>query len=235
MALVEIINNAGTVLIDDNYSNACLSARGSLTLGSTFAGNGNCYVTTLTITSAQLPMLALELSDVPLSHFYTQVSNTTWTFTIFHPKNYAGRVINYYVFSIPSLVGNAGGQLQLFNAAGQLVFDSNLKYMRVFKFYATTLNNATIASDLTAGRVFAAVSVIACSYRMHQRNPSDPGTTAPYMYIDASNLILLTRSGNSLVSQNYTTDNSSGYSDDQNYYTESVNNGRVLLIDVTNY
>jgi hypothetical protein len=236
MAMIEVINDAGTVLIDDNYSNACLAAKGAVTLTTLPMGNNSaCYRTEITFVSAQLPMLALELNGIQVIHSFTTLSGNTWTFTLVHPKAYAGSVLNYYIFSIPSLVANAGGLVQLFNAAGQLVFDSNLKYMRVFNFYATTLANATLATNLTPGRVFAAVTVMACSYRMHIQNPIQSGLGPPYMYIDASTMSVLFRSGNSLVTQNYTTDNNNGDTDRPDWYTESVDNGRVMLIDVTNY
>jgi hypothetical protein len=236
MALIQIFNDANTVLIDDNYSNACVAIKAAITLvpGATSTAGLVVDAIDLTYSSTETPMLAIELSDIKVASIFTTRSGNTWTFRIFFHKDYYNRSLNYWIFNIPSAVQSASGILQLFDATGKLVFDSNLKYMRIFRFYQTPKDTSTIASDLITGRSYAAINVVPYFYRQHiRRDPSLPG--APYSFIDGNAVGIYSRSGNSLLSTLATTYQSINNSDNPVGYVDDVNNGRLMLIDVTGY
>lgn len=234
MALIEVINDHGTVLIDDNYSNATLVTKGQITLQPTPAGTTNYYVE-INWTSAQPVMLALELTGAQVQHLFTNRSGNNWNFVIHFNGDQRGAVVPYYIFTIPSAIPNAGGMVQLFNAAGQIVFDSNLKYMRVHGFFPTTLNNSTVECGMAAGRVYAVVSVMGCYFNMHQRaNPLE--YAPPYTFNDISGTGLLSRSGTAMVCTYKATATYTNQKSDRNEaWNRQVPNGQALIIDVTNY
>lgn len=228
---IEVINDAGSVLIDDNYVNFILAAKGAVELAAT----GAYYYVTFTYTSAEPSlMLALELSDIKVGHLASSRSGNTWTFTVHFNPVYIGRTLTYYVFTIPAAISDAKGIIQLRNAANQLTFDSNLKYMRVVGFYKTTLTASSVAAAMASDRSYAAISVMACWYNMHQRtNPLQ--YAPPYSYRDSSSLGLIYRSGNNLACEERITNQGNYDSDDAESIYNGTNEGRALVIDVTGF
>lgn len=236
MALIQILNNADTVLIDDNYSNACVALRGSVMLvpgPDSTAGLAADYID-ITYTSSITPMLGLEMTDIKAACIHTTRSGNSWTFRIYFHKDYYNRALNYLIFTIPSAVQSGGGIVQLFDETGTLVFDSNLRYLRISGFYTTPSTTATVASDLSTARTYAAINVVPYYYRQHiRRDPSIPGP--PYQFIDANAVTLYSRSGSSLSSTLVTTYQRVNNSDLPGGYIDDVKNGRLMLVDVTGY
>lgn len=234
---IEVINNAGSVLIDDSYVNFVLSTKGAVTLTK---NQYNLTYVTITHTSAeQSVMLALELGDARMGHVSSLRTGNVWEFTVWFSPEYIGRVISYYIFTIPSAVNDAGGIMQLRNAAGQLTFDSNLKYMRVEGFYAVDGNvgssvGQTLATGMATGRLYAAINVVPRYYNHHILFP--PGQmVGPYRFMDAGYVGVNSRSGNSLHTVNLVTQQSSSTADNSNQWTRGSQTGRILIVDVTNF
>lgn len=228
---IEVINDAGSVLIDDNYLNLTLALKGAFVLTMT---SGFAY-TEFTYTSPEPSvMMALELTDIRIGHLSSSRSGNTWTFNVQFNPAYAGRTVTFYIFTIPSAVADAGGIIQLRNAANQLTFDSNLKYMRVEGFYSTTLNNSNVATTMRDTRKYAVSMVKTCWWNQHIRaNPLE--YAPPYTFMDAAAVGLLARSGSTLVCEYRATQQSRNQSDLADQWTRGSNVGQALLIDVTNF
>lgn len=234
MALIEIVNDANTVLIDDSYSNAALLSKGSVVLTNTFAGSGDAYQTKITATSSDVLMLALELNDIKVVHLTTTRSGNTWTFNLIHLRSYAGRTLNYFLFSIPSNISNAGGMVQLFDANGKIVFDSNLKYMRLSGVYPTKLQNSNnLVANVGSGS-YAHISSATCYYNQHM--PWGPGApNPPYQFLDIAATNVFYRTNNSIYSDYVQTDGGIRNSDSTASWIRQIKDGLSMIVDVTNY
>jgi hypothetical protein len=232
MALIEVINDANTVLIDDEYSNACLALKGSLTLSAGVDAT-DCYQVQLSYTSADNPMLALELNDIQVAATYTTRSGNTWTWYIFFRKAYVNRTLTYYIFTVPSAVADANGLVQLFDATGKLVFDSSLKYLRVKNFYDGPATG-NMGTDLVTGRTYAAIAVRPFWSSLHMLNPPAQGSP-PYTFLDVNGVGLFYRSGNNLVTAGATTFNANSSSATNTTWSYNSGNPAVLLVDVTGF
>lgn len=195
----------------------------------------NTYASSITYTSGgEVPLLALDLTDIRVVHFSTTRAGNTFTFSLIYRKDYAGRTLAYSIFTIPSAIGGAGGIVQLFNPAGQLVFDSNMKYMRVKGFYAsgpgTDANPAVLGSDLDAGRAYGIIqSVVPFMNQSIYRDPVDRTTK---IYFNATNMFW--RVSNQLQSGSISTYSAVNDADGPPY-VHNVDKGVALVIDITNF
>lgn len=238
MAFIEIINDSNTVLIGDDYSNGCLARRGQLTLQrqeSYTMVSTSMMKFSMVLPAGAFPILALGLTDIPITHLFTNVSGNTYEWTLYFGKNYVGRVIDYYIFMVPQSLGGAGGVLQMWDGAGNLTFDSNLKYMRVTSFTVlTTAVNESFGVGMADGRSYALVCCQSPFNNRHLMNPPAQGTP-PYRFLDTSDTWLFTRSGANLVKAFYAINASNGTSDTAAQYQAGSAYGVMMVIDVTNY
>ena len=239
MAFIEILNDANTVLIGDDYSNGCVTRRGTITLTpqESFSMIATSMMNfSLTLPSGAFPILALGLNDIPITHMFTGVSGSTFTWTLYFDKNYAGRALDYYIFMIPSSVGSAGGILQMWNGDGLLTFDSNLQYMRVTAFLQlTTAVNETLAAGMVDGRAYALVCAQAPFNNRHLMNPPNQGGAPPYRFLDTSDTWCFTRSGANLVKSFKNIYTSQNQSDQSAQWQAGSAYGVMMVVDVTNY
>jgi len=147
---IRIVNTFGTLLIDETYSNLALRQRGSVTLGS----NNNLHVPLAN--GFNSPIVALT-SDRPAR---VGIINTTAATPFIGLRGREGDPaanMDYYMFDKPlsSLaVGNAG--LKVYNASGQLTFDSRLKYARVVDIFGGETQGQWVGTrTYAAGRKYA--------------------------------------------------------------------------------
>jgi len=156
MALIEVIGDDNYVLIDDTFKNMIFAEKKVVSfpvVGGTYSGS----VTTVSYTSTEesFPLLAINSSFLCSQTRCTRSGNT-WTWGLSCNSSGVGQSAEVYIFHIPQAVPDAGGLLQLFNGSESIVFDSNLKYMKMEKQLFMTMDNAT-STAVTAGRKYAAV------------------------------------------------------------------------------
>ena len=232
---LEIIGDSGSTLIDDSYMNMVLAVKGGLVLAPTGSGTYSYYMQFTYASAEPSVLMALELGSIPVGHLSSSRAGNVWTFTVhFNPAD-VGKSIAYYIFTIPPAVPDAGGIMQLRNAANQLTFDSNLKYMRVEGFYQID-SASTVATGMQAAKAYAAIAVTARYYNMHQLWPPGPSQIGhPWTFMDAGYVGVHSRSGGSIVSANKITQQSSSTADNTNQWTRGNTTARLLVIDVTNF
>lgn len=148
MAAVQILNNSNTVLIDDEYSNLVLATKS----WAPFAGN----VATIDYAqgSGDLPLIAFRSSSPVALGSVTKPNAVTYRFTAYKALSDPAASVEYYIFHLPHALPSANGLVQLFNGAGRLVFDSNLKYFRLALLEHLT-SMSTRSWTLPAGRAYA--------------------------------------------------------------------------------
>lgn len=137
---------SGTFVVDDTFRSLCVRKKNSVTLGADGRG-------TITWESPVSPMVAVACTTEVAVFGGTQITAGLATWNLWGTPFTA---VDYWVFDVPvNTAGNSG--LQIYNAAGQLTFDSSFKYAR-YASYFTTNNILTPGSvTLTAGRKYAVV------------------------------------------------------------------------------
>lgn len=149
---LEIINTAGTVLVDENYVNLAMRSKGS---GST-SGSSGLNRLTVALDGLQTPMIAYACATRHVGHnwFASDMSSTT-----FQGDLSITATVNYYIFDQPVASGANHG-MQIYNAAGVLVFDALNKYARVVDIFGgAALANWTPSRSYPAGRTYAVVQL----------------------------------------------------------------------------
>jgi len=144
---IRIINDAGTTLIDETYSNLCLHTKGSLTLNAV-AGT----IHNVAGTWGDTAVVAVRSSGKVFATI--QAGSITII-------GAASAVVTYYVFDVPTAPYSTYGLL-IYNAAGDVVFDALKKYARVAAIQTGTTAAAwdgTVAYP--AGRTYAYAFLVA--------------------------------------------------------------------------
>ncbi|WP_122663489.1 hypothetical protein [Pseudomonas viridiflava] len=236
MALIEVINDANTVLVDDNYSNMCLALSSSLRLtnsGNTDgSGDGDMNSISYTAAANEYPQLVLELSGLRAAQIFTSKSGNTWTWYIAFRISDYGSTLNYHVMTIPSAVPNANGLLQLFDASGKLVFDSNLRYLKITGSYSPS-QNSNINAGMDPAKKYGVLASSSGWSRMFQRsNPLEPAPPYSFIYSNAS--LIHRRVGTNIVSASVIHQQGNSRVDNPGSMN-SQGTARILLLDITNF
>ncbi len=152
--------DSGLVQLDQDTKNYQLVASGSGTFSSTVPMEGGGGYSTVVVTNAVAPLLAITASVHSVRHIY--ISGSTWTFYI---SGGASESFDYYVFDHSSTLIETFG-LAIYDASGVLTFQSGGKPMRIVGVGAGTY---------TGGRDYAAVC-LAFRTRMEAEESEDvPG------------------------------------------------------------
>lgn len=142
----QVINDAGTILIDENYKNISMKDKRTVTIGA--AGAPQLFgANQFTVASCVSPVVFIQCSTGGCFVSGVTVSGGTATITVRGP---AGVSVTVFTFDEPT-VGSFG--LQVYNASGQVVFDSSNKYARVVDVVSGT--TAQIVKTYTSGRTYA--------------------------------------------------------------------------------
>lgn len=142
MAQIVIYNDANTILIDDEYLNNTMVSKHSLAFNNRQVGFGRFFDFTIEYPSDYgnvPPVIALHKTDGLIA--LARVTNTRlpdggWrrVYRIVGDNTLSDN-FELFVFGIPQQSSGAGqGLVVLYNAQGQITFDSGLKYLRVVDF-----------------------------------------------------------------------------------------------------
>lgn len=149
---IEVINNASTVLIDENYSNLAVRASGTLTASTASTGR-----VTLASSGLNSPMFAIAPSAQQFS--VVRFNSTTGDIVIQGRNLTQSTNFPYYIFDLP-VASSVNAGLKVYNASGVLTFDSNLKYARVVDVFGGSAEaNWAGARTYTSGRTYAVVEL----------------------------------------------------------------------------
>jgi len=149
---LKIINDAGTVQVDELYKNMALFAKEVSTTNTVISAGLSKRTFTYSASLLVNPIFAVRCADYAVAR--ATLSGGTWTVDVF-VNDPSGTAFTLYVFGEPIASADTMG-FRVFNASGGLVFDSNLKYLRVIDFWnkpfqsgGTPFETRTYASGLT--------------------------------------------------------------------------------------
>lgn len=152
---LRILNTAGTVQIDELYKNMEVRAVGTAT--TTMAYSGAASIAEIAYSGAN-PILVIRSAN-PATLYKQQVSGSSWTFYVV-VLGATGQSVDYWIFDNPDNATPTGYGLAVYSASGDVIFNSNKKYLRVVDFFKGTgwsADNRTYVS----GRVYGFATVFA--------------------------------------------------------------------------
>ena len=114
---LQIVNNNGVVIIDENYPCLTLRTKGTMTASL----QGGAYIASFT-TAADLPVVAFYSAGGPCTIRSRINSGGNWTFTVVTTGTYT---IEWYLFDRPQYAAGTNVGLQVFDASGVLVYTSS--------------------------------------------------------------------------------------------------------------
>ena len=139
------IKNAvtGSVQIDETYRNLAFKQKGTLTLSSSPGGSpqagigtpGSNGVFAITASGADFvnPVIVFYSPNTHIALIKRRLVNAT-TFhiqVVAYGSDAPNKTFQYFLFDVPPAPSGTGYGLRVMDSAGNLTFDSNLKYMKV--------------------------------------------------------------------------------------------------------
>lgn len=160
-----VYNDAGTVQIDDQFANMALISKTNVTVGSSpdYYRPAAIY----TVVSATPPIVAIQSTHRVVLQNITRSGNT-WTFTYYGGA--IGNIVTCYLFNKPVYQGSGSG-LVVYDASGNVTFDSRQKYARVHALLQGS-GLSTQSFTYTAGRTYAAMQ---CKFAGYRESVYTPG------------------------------------------------------------
>lgn len=166
---IRIVNDAGTVQIDETYAALCLLQKGTATFvqqplpdHASGSFSKNEQQASITVTGANNPVMAIR------SDYYCNIVGRTdngggsWTFLVDGEPASSGQAFDWYVFdNQPKITSEYGFAVK--NAAGQLVFSMDSPPMRFTDLFAANCGTFTDSDNnanpqtfsYAAGRTYA--------------------------------------------------------------------------------
>lgn len=226
---LQIFNDSGFIQIDANYLNMELKSKGSAVIGPSNMANGGSTIGKVSFSvGGENPSIAFISSGMAACYLASR-SGSTFTFEIYNGEN-ANNTVEWFVFDNSNNDGAGNSGLQVFNAVGRLVFDSNKKYLRVLDYWERSAS--ALESRSYPGK---RVAVMMCDYGYRfvvQNSPSNPGSNT--MKFLQSQLDCARTSNDTLSIQLLPTwtNANAPYHGEQNFVEGPA---RWLVVDVTNF
>jgi hypothetical protein len=151
---LQIINDSGSVQIDQTYRNLCLRQKGTLTTTANLPAGGSSYGS-FNVTGLTTPIIAIGGSAQATVQTYWDSANARHSFLI-STQGGIGTSVPYYIFDVPAELGSAYG-FQVRDSTNKLIFDALQQPLRVRGFY---VNQSANVSNLTSGRTYAVAHTV---------------------------------------------------------------------------
>lgn len=149
---LQIVNDGGSVQIDQGYRNLCLRQKGNaVTTGNLVSGTSWMSFNVSGLTS---PIIAVGGAVGASAQTYWDAANSRHGFLI-SAIGAIGTSIPYYIFDVPAELGSTYG-FQVRDTAGALIFDALQPPLRVRGFY---VNASGGDSSKPSGRTYAVAHV----------------------------------------------------------------------------
>lgn len=147
---LQVYNSDGVFQIDGEFKNLCLRSKVTVTCNvATSNGVNNNYASAAQNYSGISNLVIALRSSAPCLVYWISATQ----YVILSSTN--GASVTVYLFGDPPAAGGSSG-LQVYNAAGQLVFDSDQKYMRVAGF--EIMPGHIDSFSYPAGKTYAAIT-----------------------------------------------------------------------------
>ena len=126
---IRINHDSGATIIDENYANLALRAKGSLVIGSTQLES---FTVPYAITNLRKPVIALRVTGGYAGLRNARRNDVSMTTTVGVVGD-VGANVEWFCFDMPIVISTAG--IKIFDATGKVVFDAGNKYARVVDYW----------------------------------------------------------------------------------------------------
>ncbi|CAN7337566.1 hypothetical protein LJR090_002564 [Bosea sp. LjRoot90] len=151
---LRIINDTGTVQIDENWKNYGFRQKISV-----FLSTPGLSFYSLPVTGEAV-LLAVKASTLMIEPLGSSLSGSTWTFDFRYHGEFTGggsETVDFYVFDVPPAGGFSNVGMQVFNASGERVYHSDMDVMKVPPGGILPCNTSFFG---TPGRTYAPLTLI---------------------------------------------------------------------------
>jgi len=229
---LQIFNDDGAVIIDENYFNLVLRQKVEGNTIATEYVTGTGSKITLNYNGPSYPLIAWQCAEEIMMQGFTR-SGTNFDFTM-RCAGTAGTAYTLFVFGEPDPIADYGNfGLEVFNAAGQRVYHSGAKPARIVDFRSVSGGIAARTNiAYTAGRQYATAMTRPATTNFP--SPASPGPPfPPPFYINTSFGGCRGYSGG-VSTKGWLGARSGPYPGTTSFPTFSQT-GNFLVLDVTNY
>lgn len=169
-------NDGNFIQIDADYKNYEFRQKGGFTIGPSNLANGGSNLGTVTVTvTGTAPIIAINCDQFCYASIRS-ISGNSFTFEIYNGNNFnIGGTFFIFDASSPNPASNTG--MQIFDGAGNLVFDAQKKYMKVLEYFSPPGSNA----DETHSYPGKTTAFVMCDYGYRfvvQASPTQPGNSS---------------------------------------------------------
>lgn len=152
---LQVLNDAGAICIDEELRSFAQKTKGTATTGTTSIGGTNAsYKAEIQVSNCTRPMIALRSVSNSVSVLGTAVSGSTFTWTV--ASNTASHSFDWWVYDVAEVPSSDNFGFALYNSAGDLIFHSGNKAMRVVTAYDAGTGGST-GNTLASGRTYAVI------------------------------------------------------------------------------
>ncbi|MEV8518684.1 hypothetical protein ABZR86_02690 [Dyella marensis] len=150
-----VYGDSGVAQVDNTYANLSLVEKGTLTTNQSLYGASVTYGTIGPRSDLVSPIICVGGSLYARPETFYGAGQIGFNISVAGPL---GTQVPYYIFDVPRAPPAHGFGLQVWNAAGQLIFDASAGPMRVVGFVQNATGTTIFAG--TAGRAYAVAHVI---------------------------------------------------------------------------
>lgn len=155
---LQVKNDNGDICIDEEYRNLVVKTSGSATIGTTNINTGGAYAiytVDIVVSNCVSPLIATRAITDYVSIIGTQVSGSTYTFTV--ASNTSNFSFDYWVFDVINTTPADTFGLVVYNSSGDIVFHSSSKALRIAGVYDASGTGATANATLASGKTYAVI------------------------------------------------------------------------------
>jgi len=141
---IQVFNDSNFIQIDGDYRNLEFKQKGSVNIPGSNAAGGGGVVSYVTVSYSGVdPVIAINSSGFSYASI-SSISGNTYTWMIYNGETSA-QTVEYFIFAQPSSSSAGNSGIEIRDAAGSLVFDSNKRYLRVMDY----LESSKVSEDQT--------------------------------------------------------------------------------------
>lgn len=142
--------DGGVAQVDNTYANLSLVEKGTITTDQPLYGSSVSYKTIGPRSDLVSPIICVGGSVYARPETFYSATQIGFNISAAGP---VGTQVPYYIFDVPPAPGAHGFGVQVWNAAGQLIFDASMGPMRVVGFFQNATGTPIFTG--TAGRSYA--------------------------------------------------------------------------------
>ena len=227
---IQVYNDYGSILVDENYSNLAVRQKGSATISS------YGYITTFKVPNCTSPMVAVQASN-GLANASTWLDSDGTTLNVYIGGD-PGTAVTWWVFDVP--INPASYGLVIYKSDGSLAFDATKQYIRIVDVVSgSDFPTPPYTKSYPSGRSYGFVTLKAGYWRWIHSNPDsgapDNGNTLGWVVTTQTKGTRAKFSGQTVTVDYWTESTSVPGPKGVNLNANNSPQWKYAIVDVTGY